>query len=287
MTLTVSGNDQYSVNGTGSLSFYGPAESSLGVSGNWQNYTATVTGNVSITLTVPAAPSRSTARPSPPGRTRSRPFGHADRQRHDLIAELRRLGLDHRDERHDQPRAGQRQLSVGGKPLNPDDETTLDGYTGTITVSANGDGTDSVSLNGNAGNVLQVTASPATLTTDQNTPITFEANVQTSLADTYTLTANAPPGWTVTIDSSGNVTATPAPGLQSGTYPIQIIAQSQTDSNLVAQTTVDVTITPTQPGINFAVAPDPHSPCPSTAPSSPRPSAPRSRTSARPPTPTT
>ena len=148
-------------------------------------------------------------------------------------------------------------LSVGGKPLDPTDETTLDGYNGTISVSANGDGTDSVNLNGNAGNVLQVSVNPTTFTTDQNTPITFQPNVQTSLADTYTLTANAPPGWTVTIDASGNVTATPAPGLQSGTYPIQIIAQSQTDSNLEAQTTVEVTITPTQPGISFSVASDP------------------------------
>ena len=49
----------------------------------------------------------------------------------------------------------------------------------------------------------------------------------------------------------------PAPGLQGGTYPIQIIAQSQTDSNLEAQTTVEVTITPTQPGMTFAVNPDP------------------------------
>ena len=105
--------------------------------------------------------------------------------------------------------------------------------------------------------MLQVAVNPTTFTTDQNTPITFQPNVQTSLADTYNLTANAPPGWTVTIDANGNVTATPAPGLQSGTYPIQIIAQSQTDSNLEAQTTVEVTITPTQPGISFAVAPDP------------------------------
>ena len=105
--------------------------------------------------------------------------------------------------------------------------------------------------------MLQVAASPATLTTDQNTPITFQPNVQTSLADTYNLTANAPPGWTVTIDDSGNVTATPAPGLQGGTYPIQVIAQSSTDPNLVAQTTVEVTITPTQPGMTFAVNPDP------------------------------
>ena len=50
-SVAISGGVQYAVSGTGSLSFYGPAESSLGVSGDWQNYTATVTGNVSITLT--------------------------------------------------------------------------------------------------------------------------------------------------------------------------------------------------------------------------------------------
>ena len=50
---------------------------------------------------------------------------------------------------------------------------------------------------------------------------------------------------------------TPAPGLQSGTYPIQIIAQSTTDPNLEAQSIVDVTITPTKPGITFSVAQDP------------------------------
>ena len=50
---------------------------------------------------------------------------------------------------------------------------------------------------------------------------------QHELGGQYTLTANAPKGWTVTIDDSGNVTATPAPGLQGGTYPIQIIAQSR------------------------------------------------------------
>ena len=129
---------------------------------------------------------------------------------------------------------------------------------GSIAVAAGGgNNTDSVTLNGNAANVLTVSATPDTLTTDQNTPVTFQANVNTSFADTYNLTAQAPPGWTVTIDNNGNVTATPAPGLQGGTYPIQIIAQSSTDPNLVAQTTVDVTITPTQPGMTFAVNPDP------------------------------
>ncbi len=285
---TFSGDSQYGVDGSGTLSFYGPAESSVGVSGDWQNYTATVTGNVSITLTVPtgtltlngqALPagtytiSTSSATLSGSGNTSSPNFSGSV----SITSTNGTINLG----------AGSESLSVGGKPLNPEDETTLDSYTGTISVSANGDGTDYVSLSGNAGNVLQVATTPLTFTTDQNTPITFATNIQTSLADTYNLTANAPPGWTVSIDSSGTVTATPAPGLQSGTYPIQIIAESQADSNLVAQTTVDVTITPTQPGIKFAVNPDPIFTVSFNGRSSPRPSAPRSRIWARPKTPIT
>ena len=153
---------------------------------------------------------------------------------------------------------GSGNVSVGGNVLAATNGATLDGYTGSITIAAGGgNNTDSVTVDGNAANVLTVSATPTTLTTDQNTPVTFQANVNTSLADTYTLTAQTPDGWTVTIDSSGNVTVTPAPGLQGGTYPIQVIAQSSTDPNLVAQTTVEVTITPTQPGMTFAVNPDP------------------------------
>ena len=254
----ITGNDQYAVNGTGSLSFYGPAESSLGVSGDWQNYTATVTGNVSITLTVPTSAltlngqtlpagtytiTTNSATLSGSGTTSSPNFaGSAS-----ITATGGTINVG----------PGSGSISVGGTPLDPEDETTLDGYSGTISVSANGDGTDSVNLNGNAGNALQVAVSPAAFTTDQNTPITFQPDIQTSFADTYNLTANAPRGWTVTIDDNGNVTATPAAGLQGGTYPIQIIAQSQTDPNLEAQTTVEVTITPTQPGVNFSVVSDP------------------------------
>ena len=70
--VSISGNVGFNVNGDGSLSFYGPADLSLGVSGNWTNYSATVTGNVSITLTVPAAATLN-GQASPPARTRSPP----------------------------------------------------------------------------------------------------------------------------------------------------------------------------------------------------------------------
>ena len=230
--VRVFGSLGLSMTGSGSLSFYGPAESSLGVSGDWQDYTAVITGSVSMTLSVPAGAlslngealpagvytiSSNSATLSGSGNISSPSFAGSV----SITSTSGTINLG--------PGGGS--LAVAGKPLNPDDEATLDGYNGTISVSANGDGADSVTLNGNAGNVLQVATTPTTLTTDQNTPITFAANIQTSLADTYNLTANAPTGWTVSIDSSGNVTVTPAPGLQSGTYPIQIIAQSQTDSN--------------------------------------------------------
>ncbi len=260
--LTISGQAHYSLDGQGNLSSYGPAGSSLGVSGNWTSYSGSVTdsaaggGDVTITLTTDGLALNGVTLPagtytittaaatfSGSGTTSSPTFSGSV----SITATNGTINLG----------PGSGTLSVGGKPLDPTDETTLDGYSGTITVSANGDGTDSVSLSGNAGDVLQVTTTRATLTTDQNAPVTFAANVQTSLADTYNLTADAPPGWTVSIDSRGNVTATPSPGLQGGTYPIQIIAQSQPDSSLEAQTTVDVMITPTQPGINFTVATDP------------------------------
>ncbi len=66
-----------------------------------------------------------------------------------------------------------------------------------------------------------------------------------------------PAGWTVVIGDSGNVTVTPAPGLQGGTYPVQITAQSMSDPNLVANALVDVTIAPVSPGMTLAVTPDP------------------------------
>jgi uncharacterized membrane protein len=254
--VSISGNAQYNINGQGSLSFYGPANLSTGVAGNWNNYSAMVAGNISITLTtdgltlngetLPAGTysiTTNSATLSGSGQTTSPNFaGSAS-----ITATNGTVNLG----------PGSGNLTVGGISLDVTNGATLDGYTGSITVAGGGNNTDAVTLSGNAANVLSVSPTPTTLSADQNTPVTFQANVNTSLADTYTITAQAPAGWTVTIDSSGSVTATPAPGLQGGTYPIQVVVQSSTDLNLVAQTTVDVTVKPTQPGMTFAVNPDP------------------------------
>jgi uncharacterized membrane protein/transglutaminase-like putative cysteine protease/sugar lactone lactonase YvrE len=257
VAASVAGSNQYSVNGIGSLSFYGPAESNLGVSGNWTSYTATVTGNgVSITLTtdgltlngqpLPAGTytiTTTSATLTGSGNTTTPNF--AGSASLNVTGGTVRLGPDNGS------------ITLGRKPFNLSSGATLDGYAGRVTLTAGGHGTDSIALNGNAANVLTVSATPNTLTTDQNTPESFQANVNTSLADTYNLTAQAPPGWTVTIDNTGKITVTPAPGLQGGTFPVRVIVRSQTDPNLVAQTTVSVTVTPTTPGETLNVVPDP------------------------------
>ena len=252
----VYGNDQFNVNGSGSLSFYGPAGTLIAVSGDWTSYSATVSGPLSITLTTDGLMVDGTALPAGAytitaasvamgGSGPSRPPNFTGSVSITAKNDTVNLG----------PWTGS--LAAGAGPLDPSNVATMDGYSGTITVKANGDGTDAVSFNGAAGNILQVSASPPTLTTDQNTPVTFAAKVLTTLADTYSFTVNAPEGWNVSMDGSGNVTATPAPGLQGGTYPIQVIATSQTDPDLIAQSIVYVNINPTQPGLKLTVASDP------------------------------
>ncbi len=100
-------------------------------------------------------------------------------------------------------------------------------------------GTDAVTLSGNATNVLHsLVRSPADPhDQSEHRRSRSRRSVNTSLADTLQPHGPTPrQGWTVAIDSSGNVTVTPAAGLQGGTYPIQLIAQSSTDPNLIAQT---------------------------------------------------
>ena len=173
-TLGVSGADQYSVSGSGNLSFYGPAESELGVGGDWASYTASITGSVSITLTtsslilngrtLPAGTytiTTTAAALAGSGAMTSPDFaGSASVKATDGTLELG-------------PSTGS--VTLAGKALNTTVETTLDGYSGTLSVTAGGNGTDSVTINGSAGNALEVAPSLATLTTNQNTPIAFAA----------------------------------------------------------------------------------------------------------------
>ncbi len=254
--VAVSGNVAYQVAGQGSLSFYGAAESSLGASGDWTSYSATATGNVTMVVTTDAllvggttlpagtytiATASATIAGSGPSTSPSFSSGAT------ITATAATVNFG----------AASGTLTVGGGSLGVASGAALDGFTGSIAVSTAGGGNDSVTLSGTAANVLSASPATAAFTTSQDAPVTFEVNLQASLADTYNLSATTRSGWTTTIDDAGNVTVTPAPGTQPGTYPVVVIAQSESDSNLIVQTTVNVTVTAGQPGFTLAVAQDP------------------------------
>ena len=132
----------------------------------------------------------------------------------------------------------------------------MTGFNGTATITADaGAGTDSVTLNGQAAQVIQVFADP--LTTDQNSPASFDFRVRSSLAGSYTLLAAAPAGWTVAFDANGRATVTPAPGTSPGTYAIRLGAASQDNPDLIASGEVLVTVTAVPAGVTLSIDPDP------------------------------
>ena len=124
---------------------------------------------------------------------------------------------------------------------------SLTGFNGTATVTT-GPSAESVTLSGKTTQVLSVAGNPATLTTDQNTPVSFDAVLRTSLADTYTSWRSSS-GWSVTVDAR-SAHGPAGAGVQAGTFPIQLIGQSVSDLGLVG-TEVMVTVKPTTPAISL------------------------------------
>ncbi len=251
---SISGSVNYSVNGTGDLSFYGPATSAIGASGNWSSYSATLTGAPSVQIGTNALTLNGSLLPqdtytitassmSVGGVGSSTTPNFAGSASLTVTAGSLYVG------------PGSGTFTSGGTSLSPTNGITLDGFSGTVSVTGNGS-TDNATISGSAASVLAVTPSPASFTTNENNPVTFSTALATSLADAYSITAEAPPGWTVSMDVNGNVTATPAPGSQSGTVPIFITATSTTDPNLVAQAAVLITLSATQPGVTLSVAVD-------------------------------
>ena len=258
MPAAISGNVEYSVNGTGTLAFYGRAREQ---SGRQRQLGSTIRQPSRATSRSRSRPtvSRSNGQALPAGTytittssatltgsgaTSSPNFAGSV----SITATGGTINLG----------PGTGSLAVGGKPLDPDDETTLDGYTGDLLRLGQWRRHRFGQLERQRGQCApghghSHRPSPPTRTRPSPSSPTFRpaSPIPTPSRRTPRRAGR------VTIDASGNVTATPAPGLQSGTYPIQIIAQSQTDANLEAQTTVEVTITPTQPGITLSRRPRP------------------------------
>ena len=224
LPIVVSGPLTESFSGHGTVSVYDTGTGGPNLSGDWDSYTAALAGDATLQVTTDAMRLNGAALPAGTYTIRSTSLSLAGRGPTGspglggAVTVQMTAGAVHLG-----PASGS--IRVGGADLTPDEGVTLTGYTGTVTVTASaGHGAD-VSLSGSASDVLAVSSSPATLTTDQNGSVTFQANVQTSHADSYSITAEAPLGWVLTIDPDGRVTAIPPPGIQGGTYPIHVMAQ--------------------------------------------------------------
>ena len=253
LPVAVSGDTSYVVTGQASLSAYASATIGPAIGGDWQNYSATLSGQVALTLTTSSLVLNGTTLPAGTytitsssaaltgsGATASPDFA---------------IGLDCGHQRHRLPRRGHRQCFGGrfaafGRERN--DPERLHRHAGPHVWRQ-------LPLSRAAAAVQpicsQSQAAPAALTTDQNHSITFQSNVLTNQAETFHTDVIAPSGWTASISQTGLVTLMPPPGLQSGTYPIELKALLLSDPDFVAQDFVNVTITPTQTGISFSIAP--------------------------------
>ena len=223
LPVAVSGDTSYVVTGQGSLSAYASATIGPAIGGDWQNYSATLSGQVALTLTTSSLVLNGTTLPAGTytitsssaaltgsGATASPDFA----QSVSIAATNGTVYLG----------AGTGSVSVAGLPLSAANGMTLNGYTGTLALTFGGSSL-SAALSGSAANLLAVAGAPAALTTDQNHSITFQSNVLTNQAETFHTDVIAPSGWTASISQTGLVTLMPPPGLQSGTYPIELEAR--------------------------------------------------------------
>jgi hypothetical protein len=129
--VAISGNARYSVSGSGTLAFYGSPGTSLGVGGDWVNYSATVSGTLAITLTtgglslngqaLPAGTYTLTAASATlSGSGPSTAPNFAGTASITVTGGTVNLGL------------GTGNVAVGGTPLDPTNGATLTGYSGTL-----------------------------------------------------------------------------------------------------------------------------------------------------------
>lgn len=253
--VMISGDNRYAVTGKGTLGSYPGLLHGATVGIDWDAYDAIVTGTMTIVVTgvltldgvvLPAGTYvLTTARAELAGRGLSSSPDFADAVRLDVTDATLVFG------------PGTGSLGVGGRSLNSTKGIALTGFSGILDLIANADGSDSAALTGAAASVLTLAPSVLALTTDQNTAVAFDSGILASAAGAYILTAEAPAGWAVGVDDDGRISVKPAPGLQSGTYPVRVVAWSKANPGLVVQATVRVTVRPTARAMSLEVSADP------------------------------
>lgn len=106
------------------------------------------------------------------------------------------------------------------------------------------------------GTSLTIVPLNTSVITNQNQRISIPYSIVSNLIGDYDVSVTAPEGWDVTL-LSDSVSIQPKPGTQSGVGKVRLVVRSMSDPSLVAQSTMDVTVQPTSPGLEVALTPDP------------------------------
>ncbi|MFN8392383.1 MAG: transglutaminase domain-containing protein [Bdellovibrionota bacterium] len=242
------------IDGAGSLSFFGPSTALLGSAGQWNQFSASMSGGGTLHV--------STGRLSLNGRLLS--DGEYTIQASAASFRGSGAGLAANFVNATQISlndasvivgSGAGAVTVAGAPYNTPNGFAGSSFHGSFSAASSGQ-LDTVSLNGSAAHVAMITMPVSSVAADQNTAVTVEPTVLSSFGGEYSLTARAPPGWTVQFTENHKLSILPAGGLQPATYPVYLSARSKTDQSLVTTARVDVVVGATLPGLSFAVVPE-------------------------------
>jgi len=265
-TVSVSGNTavdthigisgSLNVSGNGAMTFYGPSTPLLGSAASWKQFSASASGTTSLSFTA-------TNRISLNGSLL--PLGNYRVQSSSLTFSGSGAGLSVNYLANVSASAAAAAVHIGsgagnvtlaGVPADTSNGFALSSYSGTVSIAASGN-TDTVSLNGTASQAALLSIPTSAVSADQNSAATVEPAILSSLTGDFSLTARAPPGWTVAFTPDKKLQITPKGGLQSGIVPVYLSAISKADPALVASAKIDLTIGATAPGVDLGIAPEP------------------------------
>lgn len=253
--VQLTGPSSLTVNGNGSLGFYASPIGPTAVTGQWNNFSGNFNGASELVIPTERLQLNGVILPSGTYRVSAASgsfSGSGVSTAPSFLGSVAITGVGSTLELGPSSDA----LNFSGNNFLPLFGFSLSNFNGTLTLSASA-GTDTITLNGTNADLLTLAPTPATFSTDQNTPMVIAPQISTSVAGDYELEALAPPHWNLSFDDQGNLSVVPAPGTQAGTHSVLLFARSKLDPSRVASATLTVNVNGTTPGVSLDVVPDP------------------------------
>ncbi|MCA9156933.1 MAG: hypothetical protein KDA72_01320 [Planctomycetales bacterium] len=248
LPISISGNAAFRISGHGMLSFYDGTQD-LRFASAWTEFNVTTSGESFYEVTASTLVLNGSALPEGSYRivSSSAALSGSDSQFTSIVDGNVTLVVD--GDIALGPSAGE--LSIGQESTGLANGVTLQGFSGTAIVSKSIDA-NAVQLNGVAEGAIFVTSNREAVTTDQNSPISFQVNVNSSNTGPSTMLVDVPKDWRVQIENN-LITVTPANGTSPGDYVVRFIGQANEAPSLTASAEAIVTITPVAPDVSLEV----------------------------------